>query len=348
MSEPAQFEGQPAGTGARIAAFTIDAVLVLIVGIVAGLMSSSLALGLFLGAEAVLALWILQARTGSSPGKAIFGLRVVLDDAPYSPGAGRSFVRGSLVAMGGLVFVVGAWVVQASSAWDREGTRRSWADRAAQTRVIVVPRQPRSGRAGGGAAGATVLHSPTVIAKAWTPPAAHAPVAPAASAPGQIAAWGEPMNQIATAQPVPVEASGATAPPTPHAAVHSPDIEQAPIAAGTDDELLVIFDTGQRVQLPIPSAVNFGRKPAPSLPTDVTVIVDDPDTSVSRTHLRLEYDRTGAWVIDMGSANGTEIIDADGDLHPIASGERTYVDDDARVRMGNRVFTVSRLIGDLT
>lgn len=115
MSLPPQFRGEPAGVGARLAAFTIDIAIVASVTAAAWILSSSAVFGVLLGVEAVLGLWILQARTGVSPGKALMGLRVARTDAPYSPGAGRSFVRGSLVALGGLVFAAGAWVVEGSA-----------------------------------------------------------------------------------------------------------------------------------------------------------------------------------------------------------------------------------------
>lgn len=347
MSLPPQFTGEPAGVGARLAAFTIDVVLVVGIAVTIALVSGSVLFGVLTGAQAVLALWVWQARAGLGPGKAMLGLRVARLDAPYSPGAGRSFVRGSLVAMGGLVLAAGAWVVEGSAAADRSGTRRSWADRAAQTVVVAVPRRPAAERRGrrGAASDVLAIPSPTVIARPWSPapvepgrargpvppPAPPAP-APEAPAPVPAAAWGEqspPPSQ--TDQPG--RGTGAV-----------PLVEDAePLPTG---ELLLVFDTGQRAQLPIPVAANFGRNPEQSEPTDLLVTVQDPDSSVSKTHLRLEFDRAGLWVTDAGSTNGTELVDEDGRAQVLAAHARTFVDDDTRIRIGNRIFTVSRLIGD--
>ncbi|MFG6492928.1 RDD family protein [Microbacterium sp. P03] len=112
-----------------------------------------------------------------------------------------------------------------------------------------------------------------------------------------------------------------------------------------DGLLLLVFDTGQREQLPIPVAANLGRNPAASEPSDLLIPVRDPDSTVSKTHLRLEHSRSGTWVTDAGSTNGTDLLDEEGRITPLASGVRTLVEDGVRVRLGNRVFTVNRLIG---
>lgn len=342
MSLPPQFTGEPAGVGARLAAFTIDVALVVAATVTVAVVSGSAVFGLLVGAEAILALWVLQARTGSGPGKALLGLRVARLDAPYSPGAGRSFVRGLLVGIGSLVFGAGAWVVEGSASADRSGLRRSWADRAAQTVVVAVPRRPAAERRSrrGGADEIVAVPSPTVIARPWSP----APVE-SGRARGPLAASAEPPA-------APVAAVAAPDVPAPAAAVAgwagptaAPIVDQPESGERPTGELLLIFDTGQRARLPLPVAVNLGRSPEQTEPTDLLVTVADPDSSVSKTHLRLEFDHAGLWVTDTGSTNGTELLDDDGQVVPLAPHARTFVDDDTRIRIGNRIFTVSRLIG---
>jgi hypothetical protein len=340
MSSPTPSAGTPAGVGARLAAFSIDVVLVGVIGVGAWLLSSSPVLAAFVAAEAVLALWIVQARWGVGPGKAMLRLRVSRADAPYSPGAGRTFVRGSLVALGGLVFVAGAWVVQASAAWDRTGRRRSWADIAAQTVVVVVPKRPRRGAPVTGESYAlatpTVLGRPSAQSGRAAPspqPALDVPLAPAWGAPALVAPPAAPVA-LAPGSPqpgVPVSAGAAASPPPPSAVPQS--------------LLLLAFDTGQREQLTLPTAVNLGRNPVATEPGDALIIVTDPDRLISKTHLRLEHDGENAWVTDAGSTNGSELVDDDGRGRVLAAGVRTRLDDGVRVRLGERVFTVSRLIG---
>jgi uncharacterized RDD family membrane protein YckC len=344
MSLPPQFTGEPAGIGARLAALSIDAAIVLSIAVVVGLVTDSPAFGALLAGEAVLALWILQSRAGVSPGKALLRLRVSREDAPFSPGAGRAFVRGSLVAIGGLVFAAGAWIVEASGAWDRSGGRRSWADRAAQTVVVAAPARPTSrGRAGGPQPQARLAApEPTVIARPWTPAA----VAPA-SGRGPVAARGPEAVPAPPTPPAPPAAPvapvwGGAQTPASNAAAASASRAVPDDATGA---LLVIFDTGQREHLSLRQPAVFGRNPAPLEDADVLITVDDPDSSVSKDHLRLEYDRGGLWITDLGSTNGTELVDDDGTTRPVPPDQRTSVDDDVRVRIGNRTFTVSRLMG---
>lgn len=342
MSLPPQFTGEPAGVGARLAAFTIDVALVVAATVTVAVVSGSAVFGLLVGAEAILALWVLQARTGSGPGKALLGLRVARLDAPYSPGAGRSFVRGLLVGIGSLVFGAGAWVVEGSASADRSGLRRSWADRAAQTVVIAVPRRPAAERRSRrrGADEIVAVPSPTVIARPWSP----APVE-SGRARGPIAAPAptEPPAAPLTAPDAPPAAAAVAGWAGPTAA--APLLDQPESGERPTGELLLIFDTGQRARLPLPVAVNLGRSPEQTEPTDLLVTVTDPDSSVSKTHLRLEFDHAGLWVTDTGSTNGTELLDDDGTVAPLTPHARTFVDDDTRIRIGNRIFTVSRLIG---
>jgi uncharacterized RDD family membrane protein YckC len=341
MSLPQPFAGTPANVGARLVAFTIDAILVAVVGIAAWLLVTP-ALALVVVVEALLGLWIMQARLGSSPGAVMLGVRVARDDAPFSPGAGRAFVRGSLLLVGALVLLAGAWILVATAAWDRSGRRRSWIDKAAQTIVVAVPARTPS-------AEAYALASPTIMGRSSSAPARPADVAGSTPAALPLApAWGvaafapaaAPLTAAPAAAPAPAVAQpvaqvplGAAAPPTPTSAPSS------------SAQLLVMFDTGQRVQFALPVAVNFGRSPVATEPGDALVVVDDPDRMVSKTHLRLEHDGENAWVIDAGSTNGSELVDDDGSGRVLAPGIRTALDDGVRVRVGERVFTVSRLIG---
>lgn len=378
------FAGTAAGTGRRLAAFTIDVLAIAVVAVAVGLPTGSWLLGAVVALQAVLALWILEARTGATIGKALLRLRTARDDRPYSPGAGRGFVRGFITALGFAVAAFGAWVVVASSAWDASGRRRSWADRAAQTVVVAVPARARKavvvpvapGMAGHGAApvrgaypaaaaprgaelgpvpaGVTIMGQPPVIG---APPIAGQQAQPVAGQPvGHPAApvMGGPQVVNTAHRPAVVERdpgiarTGAPAPVdqrvmspgTGHGAVEASGAEPA----GLEGALLIIFDTGQRAQLPLPVVANLGRNPAPTEPGDRLVAVDDPDGTVSKTHLRLEHSRGNAWVTDGGSTNGTEVLGDDGEVRQLAPGVRTALDDGDRVRIGNRTFTMSLLL----
>jgi len=335
--------GAPAPVGTRVTAFSVDAALVIIVG-VGGALLVSPALGAALAADALLGLWILQARRGATPGSLLFRLRTTRVDVPSSPGAGRAFVRGTLVLLGGLVLLAGAWIVVVSAAGDRTGRRRSWADRAAGTMLLTVP--PRIQAPDATAPGA--LASPTIHARTS---AARVPmrVDAAAAALPLAPAWESTLSPLetSTATAEAPESAGervVVAPPAPPTGpVALPDSSGVGFAARS--QLLVVFDTGQREQFDLPAAVNFGRGPVATDPGDVLIAVDDPDRLISKTHLRLEHDGEGAWVIDAGSTNGSELVDDDGSARALQPGVRTPLEDGTRVRLGERVFTISRLIG---
>lgn len=325
--------GAPATVGVRIGAFSVDAALVVIVSVVASLLASPV-LGAAVAAEALLGLWILQARRGLTPGALLFGLRTARVEEPVVPGAGRAFVRGLLVVLGGFVLLAGAWVVVASAAFDRSGRRRSWADRAAGTVLLSVPR----GRQAPDADEPRALSEPTVQRTGASreplrmdASAAALPLAPSWDAP--IVAIEAPS--VAGERPATIAPEPAA--PTPSAPVRTPGVGRA--------QLLVVFDTGQREQFDLPAAVNFGRAPVADQPNDVLISVDDPDRLISKTHLRLEHDGETAWVTDAGSTNGSELIDDDGTVHVLRPGSRTLLEEGTRVRLSERVFTLSRLIG---
>lgn len=328
------FAGAPAGTGARVAAFTLDVAAVILVAAVVLITTRSPLLAALTVAELALFLWVLEARTGLTLGNAVLRLRSSRADRPYSPGVGRQFVRGIITGAGFLV-AVGSWVVVASSGWDRGGRRQSWADRVSDTVVVAVP--PR--------AAAAVEEAPV------------APVDAAPIAPPQVVPIGA-HSAVVDEDSEPTDARAAshrteTPPPVlpgqekPLFTVAPATGQQPAVDAPTPSEtgaLLLIFDTGQRVQLALPLAANLGRAPVASSQDDRLVVVTDPDSSVSKTHLRIEHSRGRTWVTDFGSTNGSDVRSDDGQTTELVAGERVLLDDADRVRIGNRSFTISLLL----
>jgi pSer/pThr/pTyr-binding forkhead associated (FHA) protein len=109
--------------------------------------------------------------------------------------------------------------------------------------------------------------------------------------------------------------------------------------------LLLVFDTGQRAVLPAGGIAVLGRKPVAALPGDIIITVTGPDSTVSKSHARLEHRPGGVWVTDLGSTNGTDLLDESGRAAGIPTRVATRVEDGMRVRLGDRVFTVSRVSG---
>jgi len=333
------FVGVPASTGLRIAAFTLDAAVVILAAAVVLITTRSVLLAGLTVAELAIFFWVLEARTGLTLGNLVLRLRSARGDRPYSPGVGRQFVRGAITGAGFLV-AVGSWVVVASSAWDRDGRRRTWADRIAGTVVVSVP--PRA--AASDPADVASPSLPPAVAESLAPPQ----VVALGAHPVQIDEDSEPTDARAASHRAEPQISATSGEEKPLFSV-APQTGQQPVAdapaASDTGALLLIFDTGQRVQLPLPLAANLGRGPVASAHDDRLVIVTDPDSSVSKTHLRIEHSRGRTWVTDFGSTNGSDVRSDDGQTTELVAGERMLLDDADRVRIGNRSFTISLLLG---
>lgn len=326
------FSGSPATTGIRLIAFTIDAVLVLGIGGVVLATTSSLTLAVVVSVQLAVGLAVALARTGATPGNLLLRLRASRSDAPFSPGAGRAFVR-ALITGTGFIVGVGAWIVVASSAWDKRGRRQSWADRAAETVVVAVPRRG----AADGRARTAALTPPQLISMSARP-AVDEDDEPAADVAGfsPDSLPSAPPTGLPPVPPGPLPALITQAPPS---------APPAPVRGATPGAaLLLVFDTGQRVRIDVPAAVILGRRPAPTEPGDLLIMVDDPDSTVSKSHLRLENSRGRTWVTDLGSTNGSDILADQGGRTELLPGVRSLLDDGDRVRVGDRVFSINSLL----
>lgn len=335
------FSGSAAGVGAQVAAFTIDVVLVALVVLGTGILTGSAVLAGIALLESVVILWVLQARTGASPGNALLRLRLSREDAPYSAGTGRTLLRGLVTAAGFLVAGVGAWVVAASGG--RDVRARSWADRAARTQVVAVPRRSRSvpvrvaayaQPAPGVQLDYGVSDAPIVLAapQVVSMTARHASVDEASASASQTGAQARGAEAVVVA-------------PMPEPVALAPEVQATVRKEGATATLLLVFDSGQREELATPVAINLGRSPVASEPGDRLIPVREHESTVSKTHARLEHSRGSTWVTDFGSTNGTDLLTDEGDVIPLTPNVRTPLEEGTRVRIGNRVFTVSVLLG---
>ena len=329
-------------------------------------MLQSLLIGVLIAVEVAVILLVIEARTGVTLGNLVLRQRTARDDAPFSAGVGRAALRGLVQAAGSVVALIGGWVVVATSAADPMRMGRSWADRAGRTLVVKVPSAAER-EAWTRSAEAWAQNAPELApAGAGVEPA---PAAPAVGA-GSGAHVGTPVAPTPAAvpggapmvpqQPVTAPRAAPAAPAAPAALTdgQAPKLPlgvvpvDAPIAAAPAPRevgalLLLTFDTGQRAQLRIPAVANLGRRPEPSDAEDQLVSISDPDGSVSKTHLRLEYRGDSVWVTDLGSTNGSEMVDETGAVSTLAAGARIRLDAGASVRVGQRSFTVATITAEL-
>ena len=106
------------------------------------------------------------------------------------------------------------------------------------------------------------------------------------------------------------------------------------------DTARVTFDTG--VTYPFGGTIVLGRNPlAPaSHPTASPVPVDDPQRSVSKTHVALTATREGVLVEDLHSTGGTVIVRADGEETPVLPGAPVQACAGDTVRYGQRSVVI--------
>lgn len=107
------------------------------------------------------------------------------------------------------------------------------------------------------------------------------------------------------------------------------------------DTARVTFDTG--VNYPFGGSIVLGRNPvAPaSCPTASPVPVDDPDRTVSKTHVVLTATREGVLVEDLHSTGGTVVVRADGQETPVTPGSPIVAAPGDTVRYGQRSVVIN-------
>lgn len=334
------FDGvSPATTGRRLGAYALDWLSGWLVGgAVLAVTGSPVHAGLAVGELAVgLVVW--EARSGTTIGNALLGLRTAKVETPYAPGLGRAVGRAAVLVAGHLGLGVGQWVVVASSAFDGSGRRQGWHDKAGRT-VVVDVRSLRSDPVADElpVVRAPVVTTPAVVASAVSQAAVSSAAVPRPPAP--------PVPASAPVLPVPggqvpdrSAAGPAPAPSVPQALSASPAPEPVP-SAPVVASYVVTVDTGVVMTVSGPGYV--GRRPSPpeGVPCDHVIEIEDPGRSLSRTHARFGIDGGAFWVEDNHSANGTFVLGADGSSVQGVAGERLVVPAGGTVRLGQRTFTV--------
>jgi len=174
-----------------------------------------------------------------------------------------------------------------------------------------------------------------VQAEGMSAPVAPPPAPPAPSAPAENqwtpmpAAPGMPSNDLFTPQGDRTHALSRT---PPGAAPEPPRPQR----------ITVTVDSGEEAE--VTRLLIVGRAPArqPHEGDAALLTVNDPSLSVSKTHLAIEADGAGLWVVDRNSTNGTWIDEGRGALRPVPANQRTPVPPGARVLIGERVITFTR------
>lgn len=82
-------------------------------------------------------LWGWEATAGKTPGNLVMGIRTTSEEG-LPAGWGAIFLRGVIIALSGLVPVVGPVLMMVSNVWDPHHQRQGWHDKVAHTLVVDV------------------------------------------------------------------------------------------------------------------------------------------------------------------------------------------------------------------
>ncbi|MFJ6001827.1 RDD family protein [Arthrobacter sp. NPDC092385] len=311
--------------------------------------------------------WGWEARTGKTPGNLLLGLRTTGED-DHPAGWLAILVRNLLVAVAGLVPVVGTVLMLVSNIFDRNGKKQGWHDKAAHTRVFDV-RSGRNPLETGGIGGPASFAPPDPVPGLQPVPSPvpgrspnQADDQPATCAPHRLQApsAGGPAlpAPVLEALPVPV-GPGSMVPPAPAVASFAPtapavasfaptahpddDIEQTRVTSGrASGPLKILFDNGREVELR--SQALIGRNPAGQNGEMIDQLIDfsDQGRSVSKTHLHVRVEGQGLWITDRNSTNGSAITAPDGQRTAVGAGRTLLAQPGSTVHFGDRSFLVVR------
>ncbi len=191
---------------------------------------------------------------------------------------------------------------------------------------------------------------PTPVADGGARPPRHAAPTPAAPAPSVAApptpAPATDATSALPAVPTPADDIPLGLPDTTVPTADLGDLEHTRVGrwAGSLDAasstLALVLDTGDRVAVTGPGLV--GRRPLPGAEQWAHLVtIDDPEQSVSSTHLAFWPVDGGLDVVDRGSTNGTVLLDAAGKPWSLPPGQPARVGAGWTLVLGSRRITVT-------
>lgn len=359
MSHAAPVSGPsllPAGLERRFTAYAIDRAIAWLIAGGVGYVAWRLADGprwwlvgaVVVGVLVVLGLLgsALLGVAGTSPGKAMVGLRVLRATDGRPIGMGPALVRTTALGLAGLPTLgLGVATLGWTAAADPSGGRRAWHDRFGDASVVDVRPVP--------AAPAEDLAAPpepvvNLTAARLRPDAAgqaslpEAPVAGSQSEPAPVAQPG-PVAPVAPALP-PAAPEIVSSRPTPTSGALVPTgpagTQLRDASAGS--RWRVTFDTGETFV--VEGLALVGRRPEPRSGEPVRHVVPlrSEDMSLSKTHAQFQVVPDGALVVmDRGSTNGSQVLRR-GVAKPLSPGRPSTLVDGDIVRFGDRTMRVVR------
>lgn len=282
-----------------------------------------------------LAFAVVAGTLGTSPGKAVFGLRLV-DHAHGTPiGVRRALLRTLVLGLAGIpTFGLGVATLAQTALMDPERQRRGWHDRLSDGIVVDLRPAPELAE--------IVVERPHQIVNLTA-----MRLAPVEVSPPPVRPTPAPAR---AGTPTPVPAVAASAPPRPPEPSRpgAPRLTLQPIppppppADGPTARWTVSFDTGE--SLVVEGLGLVGRRPEgrPGEPVRHLVPLPSKDMSLSKTHAQFQVAPDGTLVVmDRGSTNGSTLVRS-GVSRELAAGKPTSLLTGDMVRFGDRFMKVYR------
>jgi uncharacterized RDD family membrane protein YckC len=346
----------------RFAAFAVDRLLawglIAAVGVATALFVSDdlwTVVGAVAGTTVLvwLVLAVVMGVSGTSPGKAVSGLRVVHHGTGTPIGVGPALLRSLVLGVAGLpTFGLGVATLAWTAVEDRGRQRRGWHDHLAHTVVVDVRPVVEVADTAADDAPRHIVNLTAMrlvpappVEQVRTPersehsmrrqplPADLARPAPTA-APAPVQHPAHPQPQARPTQPPPGPPQ--PAPPQPVRQGPPPGTPMAP------PRWRVHFDNGE--SFVIAGLALVGRRPEPRAGEQVAHLVPlaSADMSVSKTHAQFGPAPDGTIVVmDRGSTNGTVLV-RQGVSRQLAPGKPASLVDGDKLVYGDREMVVSR------
>lgn len=295
------------------------------------------------------AMAVVLGLTGSSPGNAALGLRVVRVETGEPIGVGPALLRQLVLGVATLpTFGLGTATLAWTATMDPSGRRHGWHDRITRSEVVDIrpaPAEPQVADPGPKAVvNLTAMRLVPAPSTPPPPPPGTAPAAPAAPAtPAAPAA--PPPTPPAAPEPVAVPQRRAPqhrAEPEPAAARQQLGYPLVAEPTGPPARWRVSFDSGE--SFVVEGLTLIGRRPEPRSGEGVhqAVALRSEDMSLSKTHAQVQVVADGVLVVmDRGSTNGSVLL-RQGVSRALAAGRPTTLLDGDHVRFGDRIMSVAR------
>ncbi|MGP9033432.1 RDD family protein [Glutamicibacter mysorens] len=268
----------------------------------------------------LIVLLTMNSRKGSSPGKSAMRLRATGLGRFAAPGFPRAMAASFAFLLSHLLPFIGPALMLLSCLFDREH-HRSWLDKIAQTYVVDVrngldPTNPRA-----------LARAEYLLSRPDRDISEHLPSLGTSVEDADPDEAAVPSRRRSTAGIIGAQNSD----------WHSP-AEPGP---GTVRRAAFAFDDGS--YLPVPESGLIGRAPQATEESgnELLVALKDPERLLSKTHLAFGCDGANAWIMDLGSSNGTQVTAASRAPRNAPPNVRLHLNDGDVVQVGSRTFRIT-------